>query len=219
MDCSAIREWLVEYREKELCGQRKVAVECHLKLCGGCRAELTKLEELVAAIARIPAVDPWPGFSRRLQSRIERRASLHLGARLGGFALTYTWIASGVLLALLAAAASWLFLKSDQLLSSKRKSEARVVAPRNDSKVLLGKTEITQIIGISEGLGFGWDDLDKWPDGMLTGLALGNLEPAPEEALTLWIKDLAGVKGLEQLVEIPGASDPQVERVLDQVRR
>lgn len=215
MDCSAIRNLLVEYREKELDGRHKAAVDSHLKLCEGCRAELREIEELLSAIAQIPAEDPWPGFSRRLQLRLEGRVSRRPGVWLGGLGLIYRWIGGGVLMLLIGAIASWFFLGPDRLLISRPKPEAGVTGGGEVSMALPGEP----IRGLWIGSGAGRGEWAGWPDELLTTLAGGQLGLAPEEALTLWNRDLAGVRSLEQLADISSSPDTQLERILDQVKR
>jgi len=221
MECSVIRDWLIDYRENELRGRRKAAVESHLKLCAGCRAELGALEELVAEIARIPAVDPWPGFSRRLQSRLDRDGSSPPGGwgwrhRAAG---TSAWIAGGMLLLVVIVVVYWLFLASGRLFLSIQRSHNGDTATVDVSKGALGGTELKQMIDPWEGSGWSMDKFEDGPDGLLSGLALGSMQAAPDEVMTLWNRDIVGANSLEQLVEIPAPSDAQIEEVLDQVRR
>ncbi len=219
MDCSAVRDLLIEYREKELGGQRKEAVHSHLRVCEGCRTELREIEALIARIAHIPAVDPWPGFSRRLQSRLEQQASMGRGVRLRRLRLASSWIAGGVLLILAGATFSRLLLPSHELFTSSRKPDVIVAGRDEVSTGGPGQTDMGQAMALWGASADDWHEIPDWPDRGLGALALGDLESPSEEALILWNEDLAGVRSIEQLVEISGSSDSQVERVLEKVGR
>lgn len=219
MDCASIRNLLIEYREKELHGRREAAVESHLRLCEGCRRELRSLDELVSAIAEIPAVDPWPGFARRLRSRFEEETARRRGMCLGGLGFTYRWVGGGVVLFFAGALALGLFLRPHEITTSHRKTDVSVAASGEVSAGQLGEREMRQIMGLWSGSTSAWDDVVHMPDGTLAAFVIRTFESTPEEAVSLWERDLAGVSGLERVVELSGAPDAQVERVLDQVRR
>jgi len=79
MNCAEIHNRLSEYLDKSLDAISAKAVELHLSSCPLCRAEAVALSDCIRRVATLPAVEPPPGFARRVMAQvreIEARPSL-----------------------------------------------------------------------------------------------------------------------------------------------
>jgi len=83
MKCEQVREKLSEYLDGVLDRDTSALIESHLASCTHCQAEVQVLTEAKRAVASLPVVDPPPGFSQRVMSRVrEETESPNLFRRL-----------------------------------------------------------------------------------------------------------------------------------------
>ncbi len=82
MKCEEIQERLSEYIEQTLNQEEKSAVEGHLSTCVRCRAESEILTQSIRTVSDLPPVEPPPGFSRKVMSRIHEEEKPNLWSRL-----------------------------------------------------------------------------------------------------------------------------------------
>ncbi len=69
MNCEEIQNRLSEYLDKSLDAISAKSVELHLSSCPLCRAEAAALADCIRQVATLPAVEPPPGFARRVMAR------------------------------------------------------------------------------------------------------------------------------------------------------
>lgn len=74
MNCSRVKEILVDYAEGALSGRKKAAVEDHLTACEACRGELSQIETLKENILSVETpehdADFWQRFNKKLSQRL-----------------------------------------------------------------------------------------------------------------------------------------------------
>jgi len=74
MNCSRVRDILVDYAEGTLSGRKKAAVEDHLSACEACRGELSQIETLKENILSMETpehdADFWQRFNKKLSHRL-----------------------------------------------------------------------------------------------------------------------------------------------------
>ena len=74
MNCSRVKDMLVDYAEGTLSGRKKAAVEDHLSACEACRGELSQIETLKENILSVETpehdADFWQRFNRKLSQRL-----------------------------------------------------------------------------------------------------------------------------------------------------
>ncbi len=70
MNCKACRDRLSEYIDRSLPEAERAEVEAHLATCAECREGKAALEQVVADVAALDAVEPPPGFSRQVMAKI-----------------------------------------------------------------------------------------------------------------------------------------------------
>ena len=74
MGCRAVRNQLDRLRRQELAPPERDQVEAHLKVCTGCRKELTRQERLAAVLSAGSPSSPVPdGFGDRLMALARQR--------------------------------------------------------------------------------------------------------------------------------------------------
>jgi hypothetical protein len=69
MNCEEIQNRLSEYLDKSLDAISAKSVELHLSSCPLCRAEAAALADCIRQVATLAAVEPPPGFARRVMAR------------------------------------------------------------------------------------------------------------------------------------------------------
>jgi hypothetical protein len=74
MTCEEVQEILSEYLEGLLSPERAGAVQSHLTSCPRCQTGLQALAEAKRAVAGLPVIEPPPGFSQRVMSRVREEA-------------------------------------------------------------------------------------------------------------------------------------------------
>jgi hypothetical protein len=75
MDCIEVQARLSDYLEKSLDGVTLREVESHLSHCVSCRNEADTLAECIQQVAKLPLVDPPPGFTHRVMARVRELES------------------------------------------------------------------------------------------------------------------------------------------------
>lgn len=216
--CREIRESLLDYREKELAPEQETLVEAHLSLCEACREELRATEEVLSAVAGLQAPDPWPGFSRRLHSRLEPRKWRRLAGWFPAPRLTLSWVGGCAALLVVIGVGFRLMLPLAKTTVSSQGPELGKPGASDVSLAALGEREVSQLIVLWSDPADRWEELADWPARKLASLALEKLEVSPEEVLRLWQTHTMGTSALERLVGLSSYTDPEVERFLDRVR-
>jgi anti-sigma factor RsiW len=74
MTCEQVHEKMTEYLEGSLDPETSGLVQTHLDSCPDCRAEFRALAETKRAVAGLPVIEPPPGFSQRVMSRVREEA-------------------------------------------------------------------------------------------------------------------------------------------------
>jgi len=76
--CALLQRWLPEYPDGDLPAFWRGRLTGHLARCSACRAELSTLKEVVAAVHAAPVADPgpefWGDFSRQMHLKLVRAA-------------------------------------------------------------------------------------------------------------------------------------------------
>src|SRR5438045_3465985 len=71
MDCSRVRDLLPDYSVEILDGRTRAAVERHLEVCAGCRAERRAQDDVMGLVEQFGARQPPPGLFNAVRNRIE----------------------------------------------------------------------------------------------------------------------------------------------------
>ncbi len=74
MRCDQVQERLSEYLEDLLDAESHTSVHDHLSSCPHCQAEAQALSQTRQAVADLPSVEPPPGFSQRVMSRVREES-------------------------------------------------------------------------------------------------------------------------------------------------
>lgn len=74
MKCEQVQEKLSEYLDGHLDRDASGLIESHLASCPHCQAEVRALAEAKRMVAGLPAIEPPPGFSQRVMSRVREEA-------------------------------------------------------------------------------------------------------------------------------------------------
>lgn len=72
MNCDQIQEHLSEYLDDRLDGGGRRAIEDHLASCPRCLPEVKLLSDAIKGVAGLPEMEPPPGFSDRVMTRIRK---------------------------------------------------------------------------------------------------------------------------------------------------
>jgi anti-sigma factor RsiW len=74
MKCEHVQEKLSEYLDGFLDRDTSSLIQSHLTSCSRCQAELQALAEAKRSVAGLPVIEPPPGFSQRVMSRVREEA-------------------------------------------------------------------------------------------------------------------------------------------------
>ncbi len=217
MNCRETRELLVGYRENELVAAQRLGVEEHLRLCQACWKELQGIDEILSAVAKLPAPDPWPGFVRRLNARLERDRARGFKKWLQPLQPRFL-LMGGVAGVLAISATLHFFFPATSPFVTSRWIERGTVAldPADSTPEDQDARDLAWLRARQEP---GGEPLDTWPDRQLALFAFDKWEIVPEEVLASWKAEVLGVRGLEQMAGNPDYSERQVATLLDRISR
>lgn len=66
-------ERLEAFVEETLDAGERASLDAHLAACAACRAEVSEMRSLFAALASLPEMEPSPGFANRVMARVRVR--------------------------------------------------------------------------------------------------------------------------------------------------
>lgn len=224
MGCEEAREKLLEYREGQLDLEGRMHFEAHLLVCEGCFEELQALDALLSAVAALPVPDPSPGFVRRVHTRIREEKQGRLLGWLQGSCLRPAWAVAFLAFVLVAGGALWAVLPLarcsmlDVGCWTLPNIEHRTSNIEHPVWGLGSEEEAELILTLWPGRGRDWAALDQVEDRRLAALAVGREELNVEETVQLWMTALPGRKAMEAFAGVMELPDPELEKLLDQMR-